>query len=242
MPDKVDQLYDALKADGAVSKSREKVRSYKLAPGKEGYNNRLQLYKALNADGAVQSKTYEEFRDKLGIGAVNPQRKQQASAAIGGNNMTNWANPVDMSTAGMSAWERERQPKTTAETPVSAHTGNGKPQKVKTQVQQQAEDIKKAMAGDKEAADRSGLTTAVQRMKEEKEYYDATGKPLRNIVPNPLTAPTAVRDEDGNMLMGQTTDEQRVAQYRQVRCISAGTGTHDEPGNKPRGSMGSREP
>ena len=32
-PDKIDQLYDALKADGAVSKSRENFRSYMLASG-----------------------------------------------------------------------------------------------------------------------------------------------------------------------------------------------------------------
>ena len=223
MPDKVDQLYDALKADGAVSKSRENFRSYMLAPGKEGYNNRLQLYKALSADGAVQSKTYEEFRDKLGIGAVNPQRKQQASAAIGGNNMTNWANPVDVSTAGMSAWERERQPKTTAEAPLSAHTGNGKPQKVKTQVQQQADDLNKAMAGDKEAAKRSGLTTAAERMKDELDYLNATGEKLRNKIELPGIAPTLARDENGNVevgedgkpLVGVTSDEKRVAQYQQ---------------------------
>ena len=35
-PDKIDQLYDALKADGAVSKSRENFRSYMLASGDQG--------------------------------------------------------------------------------------------------------------------------------------------------------------------------------------------------------------
>lgn len=68
--DKIDQLYDALKKDGAVSKSREHFRSKMLAPGKEGYQNRLQLYNALKADGAVDSPTYEEFRNRLGLHAV----------------------------------------------------------------------------------------------------------------------------------------------------------------------------
>lgn len=68
--DKIDQLYDALKKDGAVSKSREHFRSKMLAPGKEGYQNRLQLYNALKADGAVDSPTYEEFRNRLGLRAV----------------------------------------------------------------------------------------------------------------------------------------------------------------------------
>lgn len=69
--DKIDQLYDALKKDGAVSKSRENFRSKMLAPGKEGYQNRLQLYKALKADGAIDSPTYEEFGKLLGLHAVN---------------------------------------------------------------------------------------------------------------------------------------------------------------------------
>lgn len=69
--DKIDQLYDALKKDGAVSKSRENFRSKMLAPGKEGYQNRLQLYKALKADGAIESPTYEEFGKRLGLHAVN---------------------------------------------------------------------------------------------------------------------------------------------------------------------------
>lgn len=73
-PDKIDQLYDALKADGAVSKSRENFRSYMLASGDQGYRNRKQLYDALKADGAVESATYEEFRDRLGLHAVKPQQ------------------------------------------------------------------------------------------------------------------------------------------------------------------------
>ncbi len=77
MPDKIDQLYDALRADGAVSKSRENFRSFMLARGEQGYRNRKQLYDALKADGAVESSTYEEFRDRLGLHAV----KQQKSVA-----------------------------------------------------------------------------------------------------------------------------------------------------------------
>ena len=63
--DKLDQLYDALKKDGAVSKSRENFRSKMLAPGNEGYKNRKALYDALKADGAISSPTYEVFASKL---------------------------------------------------------------------------------------------------------------------------------------------------------------------------------
>lgn len=75
--DKFDQLYNALKADGAVSGTREHFRQFVYAPGKQGYHNRKQLYDALYADGAVSSKSYEEFAQRLGPHAVNPKPRQQ---------------------------------------------------------------------------------------------------------------------------------------------------------------------
>lgn len=79
--DKIDQLYDALKADGAVSKDRNNFRNVMLAPGKDGYQNRKQLFDALKADGAVNSNSYEEFAQRLGLHAVKPaERKVQQTA------------------------------------------------------------------------------------------------------------------------------------------------------------------
>lgn len=75
--DKFDQLYNALKADGAVSGTREHFRQFVYEPGKQGYHNRKQLYDALYADGAVSSKSYEEFAQRLGLHAVNPKPMQQ---------------------------------------------------------------------------------------------------------------------------------------------------------------------
>ena len=75
--DKFDQLYNALKADGAVSGTREHFRQFVYAPGKQGYHNRKQLYDALHADGAVSSNSYEEFSQRLGLHAVNPKPQQQ---------------------------------------------------------------------------------------------------------------------------------------------------------------------
>ena len=75
--DKFDQRYNALKADGAVSGTREHFRQFVYAPGKQGYHNRKQLYDALHADGAVSSKSYEEFAQRLGLHAVNPKPQQQ---------------------------------------------------------------------------------------------------------------------------------------------------------------------
>lgn len=76
--DKFDQLYNALKADGAVTGTREYFRQFVYAPGKQGYQNRKQLYDALYADGAVSSKSYEEFAQRLGLHAVNPKPQQKA--------------------------------------------------------------------------------------------------------------------------------------------------------------------
>ena len=78
--DKFDQLYNALKADGAVSGTREHFRQFVYAPGKQGYHNRKQLYDALHADGAVSSNSYEEFAQRLGLHAVN-QKPQQKPVA-----------------------------------------------------------------------------------------------------------------------------------------------------------------
>ena len=75
--DKFDQLYNALKADGAVTGTREHFRQFVYAPGKQGYHNRKQLYDALHADGAVSSKSYEEFAQRLGLHAVNPKPQQK---------------------------------------------------------------------------------------------------------------------------------------------------------------------
>lgn len=75
--DKFDQLYNALKADGAVSGTREHFRQFVYAHGKQGYQNRKQLYDALHADGAVSSNSYEEFAQRLGLHAVNPKPQQK---------------------------------------------------------------------------------------------------------------------------------------------------------------------
>ena len=77
--DKFDQLYNALKADGAVSGSRANFRNFVYASGKHGYLNRKKLYDALHADGAVSSKSYEEFAQRLGLHATNPQPRVATS-------------------------------------------------------------------------------------------------------------------------------------------------------------------
>ena len=79
--DRIDKLYNALKADGTSVPSRDIFRRNMLAPGKTGYNNRLQFFKAMKADGADVGNTYEDFAKSLGLHAmgtptVNKYRQQ----------------------------------------------------------------------------------------------------------------------------------------------------------------------
>lgn len=82
--DKLDILYDALERDGAVTSGRENFRAKMLAPGKEGYQNRLALFTALKQDNAVESNTYEEFAANLGLHAVKPAKQEDPAEEQGG--------------------------------------------------------------------------------------------------------------------------------------------------------------
>ena len=99
--DTVDQLYNGLHADGAVTGTRENFRKFFLAPGKQGYQNRLQLYNALHADGAVSSGTYEEFAQKLGLHARSRSKAVQQAVAYKTQVPNNFGG-LDTQTAGMS--------------------------------------------------------------------------------------------------------------------------------------------
>ena len=79
MPDKIDQLYEALRKDGAVTKSRDNFRNYVLAPGDEGVQNRKALYEALKADGAVTSPTQDEFERRLEITSATSSPSAQTA-------------------------------------------------------------------------------------------------------------------------------------------------------------------
>ena len=85
--DRVDKLYNALKADGTSVPSRDIFRRNMLAPGKTGYNNRLQFFKAMKADGADVGNTYEDFAKSLGLHAVGTfePRSKTSSIAKGGS-------------------------------------------------------------------------------------------------------------------------------------------------------------
>lgn len=78
-------------------------------------------------------------------------------------------------------------------------------------------------AKEQQESERKQRESLSRMMKDQLDYSRATGRPLQNIVPNAITAPTVARDENGNMMVnesgnvvqGSTTDKTRVAQYKQ---------------------------
>ena len=78
--DRIDTMYDALVSDGAQIGTRQQFKKLMLAPGKEGYRNRLGFYQAMKQDGANIGDTYEDFGMALGLHAVKPQRKTKPVA------------------------------------------------------------------------------------------------------------------------------------------------------------------
>lgn len=78
--DRIDSMYDALVSDGAQIGTRQQFKKLMLAPGKEGYKNRLGFYQAMKQDGADIGATYEEFGRALGLHAVKSQHKAKPLA------------------------------------------------------------------------------------------------------------------------------------------------------------------
>ena len=83
--DKVDALFDDLYEDGWVENDREKFRSFFLAPGQQGYENRKRLYEEMKAEDYVESPTYEEFARRMGLHAVGEKPEgNKANKPVGG--------------------------------------------------------------------------------------------------------------------------------------------------------------
>lgn len=78
--DRIDSMYDALVSDGAQIGTRQQFKKLMLAPGKEGYRNRLGFYQAMKQDGANIGATYEDFGRALGLHAVKPQHNAKPLA------------------------------------------------------------------------------------------------------------------------------------------------------------------
>ena len=152
-------LYKALKADGAVQGDWNSFRKYVGAPGKQGYLNRKKLYDALKADGAVSSPTYEDFHRKLyAAGKAQQQRNNatkvqqqpsqpqttaqkamalQQQSKQGGQAQQTTATPSSSGTDYMANWELLHM-RNSEMTPLQRAQANNMRQRMQNASQQQA--------------------------------------------------------------------------------------------------------
>ena len=94
--DRIDSMYDALSKDGAQIGTRQQFKKLMLAPGKQGYKNRLGFYNAMKQDGAQIGNSYEDFARAMGLHAVKPQQARAQK-------------PVSQPSTPMTTAERARQ-------------------------------------------------------------------------------------------------------------------------------------
>lgn len=210
--DKIDQLYDALKADGAVSKDRKNFRNVMLAPGKDGYQNRKRLFDALKADGAVDSNSYEEFAQRLGLHAVKPAGQkaphagtpmtgageiQPRPSGFGQLDITGMKPMVyqNMKSAEELRGDMSKFNSNQANPHVRKAVERGGAAKMQRLSAKSIERAKKyglgykdmetrdaAIHGDADAQRVLGVPETMSQQKDELDYYNVTGKPLENVV------------------------------------------------------------
>ena len=210
--DKIDQLYDALKADGAVSKDRKNFRNVMLAPGRDGYQNRKRLFDALKADGAVDSNSYEEFAQRLGLHAVKPAGQkaphagtpmtgageiQPRPSGFGQLDITGMKPMVyqNMKSAEELRGDMSKFNSNQANPHVRKAVERGGAAKMQRLSAKSIERAKKyglgykdmetrdaAIHGDADAQRVLGVPETMSQQKDELDYYNVTGKPLENVV------------------------------------------------------------
>lgn len=210
--DKIDQLYDALKADGAVSKDRKNFRNVMLAPGKDGYQNRKRLFDALKADGAVDSNSYEEFAQRLGLHAVKPAGQKAPHAGTpmtgAGEIQPRPSGFGQLDITGMKPMVYQNMKSTEelrgdmskfnsnqANPHVRKAVERGGAAKMQRLSAKSIERAKKyglgykdmetrdaAIHGDADAQRVLGVPETMSQQKDELDYYNVTGKPLENVV------------------------------------------------------------
>lgn len=246
---KVKYIYDTLKNGGGNVGSEQEFNDWFFAKGKEGYHNRKYVYETLTKGGGDAGKSYEEFRDWLGLHAVKPQaqvKPQQPSATQqpqvskaqakpqtatptaptqGGFTMPEGFGEADFSRGVQSPFLQEQERKAHAHDKQLAKQGllgRTEQQKREASAKAQAKTVQKAIQGDEDAVAETGLDSATQQLRDRMDYYNATGKELKDDVLDLTSigiAPTVARDEngeimrneDGTVIKGQVSDPVRAA-------------------------------
>ena len=211
MPNNIEKLYQNLKADG-----------YQLGTIDEFTRNMSdstkadKLYQNLSADG-YQLGSREDF-----FGKIRPQQQPQQAPA------QTVAQPQSTPQPMYASVSQPQQPATPFQMPQGfGQLDMNANQFGKQSWEQPAQEPKKETVVEKQQRMLDGKATkqeekqvqnAMQQRKDEIEYEQETGKRLRQPVLNTeFEAPTVERDENGNLLVGNTTDQAKVGAHQQVK-------------------------
>ena len=204
---KVKTLYDALAADGAEVGTEDEFNNWFFAQGEQGYKNRKTVFDAFKADGADVGENYEEFTQLIGLKRV--PRKQQLSTQSASNPNFRFA-PLD--------------------TKQAEQAGIGRGPVPFNQQQPKQNPVSRLLYGDQTPEEQKQVQKRLGQRMDELEYEQETGNRLRQPVKDiQFEAPTIARDtygnirrdENGNPLIGFSTDEDINNIHKQIQADQA---------------------
>ena len=198
-------LFLTIFSHGDLHKTREDFRNYMLAPGTQGYQNRKDFFEDFKSQGLTDLGTYEDFAQLIGLRGV--KRNQQQSQQPAKTPNFNFA-PLDTREANQRMIGRGAVPFS------QQGTENKKPS-----------EISRIINGDLTPEEQQRTQSRLQQRMNELEYEMETGNRLRQPVKDiQFEAPTIsrdeygniLRDENGNPLVGFTTNQDAVKEHRDI--------------------------
>ncbi len=206
MADKISALFDDLQSRGfSKDKTLDEFRSYMLAPGKQGYQNRKAFFDDFKAQGMTDLNSYEDFAHLLGLRAA--PRKQ--------NGATKPTKPAMLS-AQLDLRQAQRMGE--GKGPVSLEEETPKEESI-------VDKARRIFSGGATPDENKSTQKRLGQRTDAIEYEQETGKPMQRPVINPeFEAPTVARDEfgnirhddNGNILQDFSTDADVVNSQRQI--------------------------
>lgn len=208
MADKIDALFDDLQSRGfAKDKTREDFRNYMLAPGTQGYQNRKDFFDDFKGQGLTDLGTYEDFAQLIGLRGVRRNQQQSAAKPVQAPSM-DFA-PLDTKQANRRMMGRGAVPFDQQD----------------TESEQPDNNIRRIVNGNLTPKEQQRAQKRMQQRMDEIAYEGETGNRMRQPVKDIQFEAPAIerdefgnvrRDENGNPLVGFTTDENAVSEHRDI--------------------------
>ena len=213
MADKIDALFDDLQSRGfAKDKTREDFRNYMLAPGTQGYQNRKDFFDDFKGQGLTDLGTYEDFAQLIGLRGVRRNQQQSAAKPVQAPSM-DFA-PLDTKQANRRMMGRGAVPFDQQD----------------TESEQPDNNIRRIVNGNLTPKEQQRAQKRMQQRMDEIAYEGETGNRMRQPVKDIQFEAPAIerdefgnvrRDENGNPLVGFTTDENAVSEHRDIMAEQA---------------------